>query len=1397
MKNKFLVLFVLLFSLNIFAVDSLSTGTGNYEKTLKSKIQLFNLIKNFIDSNDDLPNLDKLYFKLAELSNEINVKNPQKTLDLYRKVLEINPDFIYKDVVLYNIAFYNLESKILQRDQKRIRNLDLSENWPDSLRLSTKDLELSIKSYEEIIRDFPDSKYRQEAMYRLGELYFTISLDAENSVPLYKKSIENFNNLLATKSDSFYKPYAQFYKAWIEYVSGQNELAINDFSHLLKLLNEKKNQQLNSLFKAGSLDNFARCLLDFDKDFSSKSIAAEKANEALKSLLPENYAKEVLLKSIKYKLMYNAPQQAIDFYNTYIKMYPLSVNCPTYIDSIVHIYIKYAQYFPDSLEVKNNIIASWKRAINEYKVTSEWYKANRNKDIKPQLDFIKSCYFKIENRYYNEAVAKTDLKSVLQYKKLIDSFLEFPEFKNDETNSENIYLMNQRYADIYYTNVVKTKKYALYNNVIDLYSKLDEKYPSNPNYYLNESKIYQVAQDLYAEANSGTNQENIKLDTDSLFIAISKRFEKTITDTAFKDKYNVDEHVNILLNRGRILFKLQRYVSAQDIYNKILTLTSNKDVKKEALATLAQINYINKKFDEAEKLYDESYAMASNDEKSKYLNNKYAVIEAKAKNLDEVQEYEKSAEEYLRLRNMFSNDKLKSIGYILKAIEEYKLAKNYDKIISLYSEIARLNSLKSQVLAAYVNAWSIADSLKMYDKSEQIRYSFIKRFPKSTEALQVKLDIIKIYEEDKKDLTYAANEYYNVYKNRKKYNFGRVSPKSVLLKAIQLYTKIKDEDKQVKLSLLYAKKYPKDKLSDKMLVTVAGIYQKNNEDAKLKTLAVYMYKKNPNLNIYVNLAKKNLRENLAKAEEAYAKKNESEVNRLKSEYTKMVTEYRRNGIKNLPFSVGFKQYSVYTKNFAYIHKVDKKIAYVKKYFLNKSANALIPVNRMTRLNDHLLKGKSRIPRLSRKAKKMASDLFKLVTDSKDVDLSNQKRIEIIYYAGKINQYAADVISKQINKYLKYGTDPKLAQYKVDKATYEKVKRIVRAKARKYSIDNVKEAVKYYMPLVTNFYDDLKISNQFTEDALVALEKWKVRTPLKVIDVPIDGTWLVFKNTENLDVNSIDSRNLWEKPILNKTEQDTSLILDSNNKYLIKKMLDVPIIPKELRLITSQNIEQIMLNGKDVKIKDSHFGNNYVVSENLVSGQNSIILAVKNLSKLSLKVELKFDSKMYEKYKNTKDVRFVTDYAWRYSAKDINDINTEYDSLSFVGKDNFSFYKSQIIGMENSVAKGIWEKDFGGKAKADTIYFYKIIDIDGNVVETEANLVAEKISTLWVNNEIILKDNEILVNKITNEVQPVALRDLKLHKGRNIIKVKVISNQTNKGGLLIDIKAKIKSNEGSN
>ena len=1393
MKNKFLVLFALLFSLNIFAVDSLATDSTNYEGILKSKINLYNSINNFIENNKDSSNLDNLYFKLAELSNEINVKNPQKTLNLYKKVLEINPDFIYRDIVLYNIAFYNLENKILIRDQKRIKHLDLSENWPDSLRLSVKDLELSIKSYNEIVQDFPNSKYRQEAMYRLGELYFTISLDATNSVPFYKKSLKNFEDLLNTKSDSFYKPYAQFYKAWIEYVSGKNEVAINDFSQLLKLLNERKDQKLNSLFKEGSLDNFARCLLDFDKGFDSESIAAKKANEVLKTLLPEDYAKDVLLKSIRYKLLYNAPQQAIDFYNTYIKMYPLSVNCPTYIDSITNIYIKYAKFFPDSLEVKKNIVDSWKRVVDEYKVTSDWYLANKDKDIKPQLAFIKKCYFSIENRFYNEAIAKTDLQSVLKYKKLIDDFSAFTEFKNDSTNQEKIYLMNQRYVDLYYTNVVKTKQFQLYKNIIDLYSQLNGEYPKNPKFYSNENKIYQIAQDLYIEVNSGNLDIAKNLNSDSLFIAASKRFEKIITDSVFKDKYRLEDHVNLLVNRGRILFKLKKYQEAQDIYQRILTLTDNDDIKKDALAALAQINYINKNFDDAEKLYNESYTLASDKEKAKYLNNKYAVIEAKAIDLDSKKKYTESAEEYLRLRDMFANDKLKSVGYILKAIDEYKMAKNYSKIINLYSEIATLNSLKSQVLAAYVNAWTIADSLKMYDKSETIRELFIKRFPKSNEALQVKLDILKIYEVEKQDLAYAAKGYYAIYKNRKKYNFGKVDPKSVLLKAIQLYTKLNDENKEIELSLLYAKKYPKDKLSDKMLLTIAGIYKKNNEMSKLKSLAVYMYKKNPKLDIYVNLAKKNLRENLILAAEAYSKKDEQEVKKLKLAYSQMVTEYRKNGLTNLPYSVGFKQYQTYDMNFAYNHKIDKQIAFVKNSFLNKSANVLVPVNRMTKLNDHLLKGQSRIPRLSRKAIKLSKNLFKLITDSKDVDISNQKRIELMYYAGKVNEYASDVIMKQIDKYLNYATDPDLARYKVDEVTFTKVKKIIRNKAFKYSLDNVKVAVKYYMPLVTNFYDDLKISNQYTENALLKLEEWKVRTPLKVINVPIDKTWFVYENIENINLKSIENDSLWSTPVLSLKNNgaDTVFVFKSKNENFIKKIFNLTIIPKELRVITSKKLNKIIINGKDVDISATHFDKNYIISKYFKTGDNLIVLGVKDLNELPMKVEIKYDSKMYDKYKNTYSVNYLSDFSWKYSMEDIADVSTLYDSLEFVGKDKFSFYQSQIIDLENSQAKGIWGKSTTQKATPDTVYFYKIININGDVVESNLKFVAEKICSIWINNSQIIKNKEIITNKITNEVQPVTLKDISLSKGTNIIKIKVVSSNLHNGGLLVEINAKAK------
>ncbi|MDD3050447.1 MAG: hypothetical protein PHR06_04810, partial [Candidatus Cloacimonetes bacterium] len=139
----------------------------------------YNKTYDYIQNNPESPSLAKSFFNLAETGIILNPNDYGNNSLYYEKVLELDPYFPDKDVVLYNIGYNRFMNVLTQRDEERLDFLERTSaySYPEELLLSEDKLASSISAFEEIIQKYNNSPYYQVSLLFLGRIHLNIALD--------------------------------------------------------------------------------------------------------------------------------------------------------------------------------------------------------------------------------------------------------------------------------------------------------------------------------------------------------------------------------------------------------------------------------------------------------------------------------------------------------------------------------------------------------------------------------------------------------------------------------------------------------------------------------------------------------------------------------------------------------------------------------------------------------------------------------------------------------------------------------------------------------------------------------------------------------------------------------------------------------------------------------------------------------------------------------------------------------------------------------------------------------------------------------------------------------------------------------------------------------------------
>ncbi len=1416
-----------------------------YNKKIAYKKDVYQKTLRFINENPHSPGLSTLYFNLAEMSTEVDIHNPSITAGFYKKVLEKDINFLQKDAVLYNIGYYGFTSEVYQRDEARQRNIDLVMNWPDSLRLIEERLQYVLDAYRQVWEDFPESSYNTEAGYRLGTVYFEIALDTRVPQEYYEKAIYYFD-LVSKKEGDVLANYGLFQRAWTYFTSANFTNAIEDFTHILQTIQVDSLKIEKTFFEADAIENIAFSLIEYDgTDFEQFSLAAEKAKEIFHSFVSKEYGKEVILKSIELKHKYNAPMQAVDLYNAYIALYPEELNCPLLVDSIMTIYKRNPSRTRGGVLAEELVVDEYIRLANDFRVDSLWFQTNVDVDKTPQLTIIREAYEFMEPKYYNNFAQSAEEEDYLVYKELVESYCRYDAFK-DEAGSKQMENMRKNVVDFSQDMAESSQDPRLYFAVIADINTFIESYPEHPalqeykeTEFYNYEQIYNILKSTIRDSAYVDTVNNITLnkeDLDSLFVMAARKYEDYLTTAATSSKAIETELIRIVYQRAELNYARNEFEEAYTDFNRLLNYAINNEIKKVSYARLAEISQSRNDYTGAENYYREATKYASDEEKQVYNNNILATMQAKANTLADSADYITAAQEYLRLAAEIENDDLeKSLGFIVKAIESYQQAGENQTAIDLFLDIAARKNDKNDILAAYISAWTISDSLQDWEQSERLRKKFINKFKDSNEAYKLRLQIIGFYEgEQFNDKERAADMYLQLHDEADQMDIDEDLKENIFLNAYRIYNELGNENMIVELCLRFEKLYPSHPKANDFLIRIAKIYNDRGEEQKFEELAAYLYKKDPTIDLFITIAAEKLKEIKTEVDSLFESEQYSRMFASIKDFKRMDEHYRGKKLQ-LPTEAIYEAFDYYGNYITFHNRFKEELNRIEVSFLASTPDELLRVNELTEWKNHLTEGKRRIPKLLEQCDALKVDIIALIQEGNNFGLKPEDRTQALYVGGKIYDHAADVVQKQIQKYINISKQLNNEQMQANPVQQKQYKMAINNKGNEFVLAFLKKGVQLYNTLLSTFYDGKDYSDQWTDLANNRLVELGVRKPKVLEHIYTSSAWKVNSSALNdLSTNSVNSASWNSVQIATQSTVFDSarvILIPPRQDIYLKREFSAEIKPELITFDYAYDKPvEVYLNNvlveKAATLREDFVKVNNVLtphdsiatSKNMKYGLNNIIIRIAvdstavDPTQFSSFITLQYDQEKLEIAKTTEKKILLSDYSWltrkddyvledttsniieetvvtdtipadslTYAQVQADSVATdqEEEGWSSASVSNFQFFKAQMFGLESSGALDIWHPVIDSN-KVETVYFKKDIDLDGDVIQAQVKIIGQNTVTLWVNGELVIADQGLIVDDKLKKIQSHEISIVQLKPGKNTILAKVVGGREFKG-----------------
>jgi hypothetical protein len=722
--------------------------------------------------------------------------------------------------------------------------------------------------------------------------------------------------------------------------------------------------------------------------------------------------------------------------------------------------------------------------------------------------------------------------------------------------------------------------------------------------------------------------------------------------------------------------------------------------------------------------------------------------------------------------------------------------------------MAALKEEKNDKLAAYIKAWTITDSLADYQQSEMLRQRFIAQYPDSNEAYRLKVQIIDFYENQPyQDSLRAAEMYLDLHKEAAEGNLdiGEVNPASIYLKAINLYQKFDQEDKLVSLMLDFEERYPEHEMANKFLTNVARIYNDRNETDKFEQLARKIYRKDPAIDIYRDVAVNKLRDLKTEIDNLFDEQRYEVMYEKIEEFRQLAASYAEDGMA-LPLESIYESFDYFDQYISYYNTFEQKTEEVRTDFIEADPNTLVRVNENTKWLDHLWEGRSRISNLMTQCNDIRQELIDLIQTGNEYDLPTEKRIEALYLAGNVYERGFEVINQQLTKFINISLQLNRKEVAANPVVQKQYKDQIAAQRDKIATNFKVEAAKIYNSLLKTFADDTEYSDQYTELANEKLIEWGVRKPKIFVDFYTNAEWQIGTVPSLDSLANVSWQDVEIAPEQQLLESAEMLIVPSGNYRLLKTNFELEYIPELYRIdYLADFAAEIMLNGAKLEVENTsgdlveYQGRNLqehaiAFNRHLVVGENELIFAFpQNLTSeinFAAHMQLQYDEEKLEFARTTEQKKMYTDKEWNvtlnkdFAPQELSQIISN-DTLEVdlawqkAVPGNMEFFKNQVFGLEDSEAAAIWHPVLD-TTQTQTVIFYREFEVGQEVLEAEAKFLGQDNCSVWLNGELIGENFGTVYDARSRKAQAHVVKLDNLVNGKNIILIEVTGDTVYKG-----------------
>jgi len=1417
---------------------------------LAQKQTLITEIQSFIAAHPDFNAIEQpdstylisnadLYYDLAELQYAVNLNNPAVALDSYRRVVQLNPNFYNLDAALYNIGFISSQIKRQQIDNNKNRFYEINNTaltLDDNSRYKESDFAEAITSYQRIVDNFRDSKYHDEALYRMGLLYYYLATDADQPQRYYALATNCFNTII-DKPNSKFKYDAIYQRGWLRLNSADEQelqLAMSDFLTLLNAIEagQVADPEVSQGYQEDAINNIAYCLIALDgTDYNSQAKGVAALQKVFSGYSNQQVISRVVEKAAQNKFDLTASMQAVDYIWLKINMNPLALDNPSLVDSILMIYSASRRSLREGQNFDQITQDLYQNIITNYGKDSTWFTANKDKPISNQLAVIRNAYEKrgarLQNEFTNDPTNEAKLLAFQQHIKQYETFTELHPEGTDtwfKDNEKTLLLMTTTLAE-------KANTPLNYLKAINAIHDYNAKYPQDEDYFQQEglsyvyaNNIYNLMKDKYT-APDYKPEEGLPANLDDLygFLKVNTlRFYDVLRSDTYKTPEREKQAVNILLALGDIQYGREKYTDAKAIYLQALQQEANIDARSkfDIYGKLALMAEKERNFKDAENYYRQALAFTETPaEKLAITNNINVQIQSSYESAETSGDYGTAAAERLRLAAQLPpSDAARIQGYKMGAQEAFVKAKEYQKAIDILLELAGTRTDINEVYYYYYRAAEIAEAdtaMNNKELAKTIRQSFIAKYPSSNQAFSLRLADIQNLEKTPAGKNAAAEAYIALHEEarNKTINIGDLTPDALLINASIDFRESGNKEKELDTYNKFITLYPKHANVIPYMQVIADDYLAKGDTLKFEQLAKDIYTKDKTKNDrYLWIASIKLNKIMYNFDQAYKNKNYTEAFKQRDEYKKVEAAYVKEGLvfetptfstakNNEYFAAVQKEYDNIQKKIAFLKNYDTQLAAIEKgSLLTSSPATLITVNANTTWEKHLIGGTyRRIPNFKNLVSAEVKKVNKIIetADASEFDLDNARRLRAQNLIAKIYAKGVSTINTQVGAYIKTSGEASgvRQEYKGDALTA-----LINQLASGQNSDLLN--LEYTTHLnIYNIYHMAGYDDVYTQQSIAKLQEWNLVPDYKTDEYPIDGSWA--QHIENAPVNT--PTQVITTP---KGTKLGSVPVQPNKELVLNRSVNAKITPDFalLQLVYPYDIK-IRMNGTDLTVGavaiDTLDAAKPVTTTRYAyllpatvwtAGQNIIELNVPNTSpeaqNFDASLQVFTDRRRLAESIPPETIMLYSDPSWRIITKN-SETGTETSSPATLAT-QFGITNDKIDGMESTTARPIWQVE---EAPVSSAIFEVDFYIDTDFREGTIDFIAPEKASVSLNGSELASNLAFDYDAEPFRAYPseVQIDKTKVVAGKNTLRFE-ITNKSPYRGFLAAVKI-VKAGKG--